>query len=240
MEDLLVIMAKEPRPGRVKTRLQPRLSPEESADLYHCFLRDRIEGVRGLSGIKKAIAYSPPSAARFFARLAPADFALFPQRGKDLSDRLTAAASFQGERPHGAISIIDSDSPDLPPSLVLDSFRLLRGGADVVFGPCHDGGYYLVGMRRPCPGLFDAIPWSTDRVLSASLARAASLKLKAEVLPPWRDTDTFDDLQALYFRLRNLPLDDGRGGQDTLAFLERLLGEGKSARERTFARGGIS
>jgi hypothetical protein len=122
---------------------------------------------------------------------------------------------------------------------VLDSFRLLRGGADVVFGPCHDGGYYLVGMKRPWPGLFDAIPWSTAHVLSASLARAASLRLKVELLPSWRDTDTFDDLRALYSRLRNHPPADGRSGRNTLAFLEKLLRGGISL-EGTVTRGGIA
>lgn len=239
MEDLLVIMAKEPRPGEVKTRLQPRFSPQEAAGLYRCFLQDRIEGAQGLPGIDKAIAYAPPSAGRFFAGFAPAGFALFPQRGKDLSARLADVASSRGGRQHGAISIVDSDSPDLPSSLMLDSFRLLRGGADVVFGPCHDGGYYLVGMKRPWPELFDAIPWSTAHALSASLARAASLRLKVELLPSWQDTDTFDDLQTLYSRLRNHTPGDGRAGRNTLAFLEKLLGEGDRPRG-TVTRGGIA
>lgn len=126
-----------------------------------------------------------------------------------------------------AVSIVDSDSPDLPPSLVLESFRRLHSGADVVFGPCADGGYYLVGMKAAHPRLFEEIPWSTAGVLQASLAKASSLGLKTALLPPWRDIDTFEDLQAFYRR----PGDPSPGGpapgRHTRAYVNQLAEGGK-------------
>ena len=92
---------------------------------------------------------------------------------------------------------MDSDSPDLPRERILQSFALLEGGADVVFGPCLDGGYYLVGLGENRGELFEGIPWSSSKVLQESLARAASLGLTAALLEPWQDIDTFEDLQDL-------------------------------------------
>jgi rSAM/selenodomain-associated transferase 1 len=227
VKNLLVIMGKEPVPGAVKTRLQPRLSEQEAAALYRCLLLDRIEAVRDLPDIDRAIAFFPPSARSWFSRMAPEDFALFPQRGKDLSSRLADIVTARLNGRPEALSIIDSDSPDLPPPLVQESFRRLHSGADVVFGPCADGGYYLVGMREAHPLLFEGIPWSTAEVLQASLAKASSLGLKTALLPPWRDIDTFDDLQAFYRR----PADSSPGapapGRHTRAYVNRLAEGGK-------------
>ena len=217
---LLVIMAKEPFPGKVKTRLQPHLSSDESAALYTCFLQDRFEEMRDLPGTDVAVAYTPAMAVETFTSFVPDSFRLFPQRGSTLTERLTAVtASAFGDR-YRFVVVMDSDSPDLPKERVLQSFTLLAEGADVVFGPCRDGGYYLVGLREARGGIFEGIPWSTSRVLQESLARAASLGLTAALLEPWQDVDTFEDLQDLVRRRTSEEKTDAAPCAKTMAFLQ--------------------
>jgi len=213
-------MAKEPAPGKVKTRLQPRLSPGESASLYTCFLQDRLEEMRDLPGTDVAVAYAPPIAVETFTSLVPDSFRLFPQRGDTLTERLAAVTASAFADRYRFVAVMDSDSPDLPKERVLQSFTLLAEGADVVFGPCRDGGYYLVGLREARGGIFEDIPWSTSRVLQESLARAASLGLTAALLEPWQDVDTFEDLQDLVRRRTSGEETGAAPCAKTMAFLE--------------------
>jgi rSAM/selenodomain-associated transferase 1 len=223
---LLVVMAKDPVPGHVKTRLQPQISPAHAAALYLCFLEDRLRDVASLSGIDGAVAFAPAAAADRFASLVPEGFLLFPQRGSGLGEKLAALFSITLARDYGAVVIADSDSPDLPRSFFRDAFALLEGDSDVVFGPCRDGGYYLVGMKAAAPGLFADIPWSTSRVLERSLAAAGRLRLKAGLLPPWQDVDTFEDLRAFYGRCREFVPGGAPRARQTLSFLEKLAAAG--------------
>jgi len=217
---LLVIMAKEPVPGKVKTRLQPRLSPDESAALYTCFLQDRLEEMRTLSGAEVAVAYTPPIAVGTFTSLVPDTFRLIPQRGSTLTERLAAVTASAFADRYRFVVVMDSDSPDLPKERVLQSFTLLAEGADVVFGPCRDGGYYLVGLREATVGIFEDIPWSTSRVLRESLARAASLGLMTALLEPWQDIDTYEDLQEFVHRRSSGEETNTAPCAKTMAFLE--------------------
>jgi rSAM/selenodomain-associated transferase 1 len=226
VKKLLVVMAKDPVPGQVKTRLQPRLSSADAADLYLCFLEDRLRDVASLPEIDRAVAFAPATAADRFASLAPEGFLLFPQRGNNLGEKLDDLFSTTLALDYEAVVATDSDSPDLPRSLFRDAFTLLAGGSDVVFGPCRDGGYYLVGMKTAAPGLFANIPWSTSQVLEESLAAAARLGLKADLLPPWQDIDTFEDLLAFTGRCREAGPGGETGARRTLSFLEKLAAAG--------------
>ncbi len=222
-KSLLVIVAKAPVPGAVKTRLFPDLTPQEATDLYRCFLQDRIEETVSLKGIDLAICYTPEDAKEYFAAFTPNGFHLFPQRGKDLGERLSNIFVDKLAEGYGAISIIDSDSPDLPKSIVQESFHLLTTGrADAVFGPCYDGGYYLVGLRKPQPELFRNIPWSTPAVLKKTLEIAADRALKTKLLDRWNDLDTFEDLLAYYHRHKDKPLKSGWAGAKTFRHLSRM------------------
>ena len=217
---LLVVVAKAPVPGKVKTRFGPQLTPDEAAGLYECFLQDRLREIRKLSGIHLAIAYTPISAIKKFTALASSGIHLFEQRGKHLGERLNNIFLDKLNGDYQAVSIIDSDSPDLPGHLIETSFqRLISRRADVVFGPCHDGGYYLVGMRRPHPELFKDIPWSTDRVLDATLEKSHQLELKTDLLPKWHDLDTFQDLINFYSKYKKQDRLKSWAGEKTLAFL---------------------
>ena len=220
---LLVVVAKAPIPGEVKTRLIPHFTPEEAADLYRCFLQDRIKEISKLKGIDLAVAFTPADAGDTFARITSNGFKLFAQKGDDLGQRLNHVFLEKLVRGYDAVSIVDSDTPDLPRSIVEQSFQtLMSDGVDAVFGPCDDGGYYLVGMRRPHPELFQDIPWSTPAVLTITLARAARLGIRTKLLPGWNDLDTFEDLIDFYDKHKNQSSDTKGAGEITFKYLSRL------------------
>jgi uncharacterized protein len=194
---VLIIFAKEPAPGQVKTRLCPPLSPQAAARLYGQFLEDVLEEMGKLSGIEVALAYSPPSARAFFQQLAATGRPLTPQAGEDLGERLRQAFDWGFAQGAGTVLIRNSDSPDLPGFVVMEAAEVLdRGGAQLVLGPCPDGGYYLVGLRSPQPELFHHITWSGPAVLAGTLAQAGRLGLSVHLLPSWPDIDTFEDVLA--------------------------------------------
>ena len=220
---LLVVVAKAPMPGEVKTRLNPSLTVDEATDLYCCFLQDRIEEISRLREIDLAIAYTPANAKDYFSRFISNGFHLFSQRGNNLGQRLSNIFVDKLGEKYEAVSIIDSDTPDLPRSIVRQSFQLLMSnGVDAVFGPCDDGGYYLVAMRRPHPELFQNIPWSTEAVLDATLEKARIHGLRTELLPRWNDLDTFADLTDFYNRHKGHISEKKWAGQNTFNYLLRL------------------
>ncbi len=224
---LLVVMAKAPVPGTVKTRLVPHLSPQEATDLYRCLLKDRITTIQTLTGVALAIAFTPSDARDAFTPFADNGLRLFPQKGKHLGERLNNIFVEKLADEFDAVSIIDSDTPDLPASTIRASFeRLMSGQADVVFGPCYDGGYYLVGMRRPHPQLFANIPWSTDRVLPDTLERTRALGVRPDLLPRWNDLDTIDDLIAFYRSHKSKAGQQGWAGEATFNFLAGMEAKG--------------
>lgn len=213
----LAIMAKAPRAGEVKTRLCPPLERAEAADLYRCFLLDKIAQVRTLDGAAPAVAYTPDDGERIFHALAP-DFALIPQRGDDLGSRLANSFSALLSDGYAAALMIDSDTPTLPRAFLEQALELIaRPEVDVVLGPSEDGGYYLIGLRRLHRELFDAMAWSTPRVLAETLRRARGLGLNVVCLPPWFDVDTGEDLERLRASLAALP---GPEPRHTRRFLE--------------------
>ena len=192
-----MIFAKEPQPGQVKTRLCPPLTPVAAAQLYSQFLEDVLEEMTRLPRIKLALAYTPASARAFFQNQAGPGIYLAPQRGEDLGERLRRAFDWGFNQGAGTVLIRNSDSPDLPGALVMEAVEVLTDRrAQAVFGPCPDGGYYLVGLRSPQPELFRDIAWSGPTVLAVTLARARLLGLTVHLLPPWPDIDTCDDLLA--------------------------------------------
>lgn len=220
---LLVVVAKAPKPKRVKTRLSPKLDPEEATRLYRCFIQDRIKEISRLSGIDLAISYTPADSQEFFTRFKSNGFHLFPQKGKDLGERLHNIFADKLQQGYKAVTIVDSDTPDLPRSIIQQSFHYLDlDGVDAVFGPCHDGGYYLVGMCRPYPELFQEIAWSTETVLQDTLEKAQKSGIRATLLKRWNDLDTFEDLLEYYHKHRDKMPDQNWTGCQTFNFLARM------------------
>jgi rSAM/selenodomain-associated transferase 1 len=191
-------MAKAPVAGRVKTRLVPPLSYEEAAELYACLLSDLLGSLRSFSAADLFLNYTPPDAGPIFAKLAPEEFTLFPQNGRDLGERMHAAFRELSDRGYQRVVLIGSDLPVFPGEFLQRAFAKLREPAiDLVLGPNRDGGYYLIGMRRPVGEIFDEMIWSGPQVLSETLKRAETLGLKTAWAPEWRDIDTPSDLAEL-------------------------------------------
>ncbi len=201
----LVLMAKAPRVGLVKTRLTPQLSAEQAAEASRCFIQDMAQNIGALSGdgrIQGAVAFTPAGEEAAFDGLLPRDFLLLAQRGKDLGERLRHAADDLFAAGFGAVCLINSDSPTLPQSLLKEAAAEATSSSDgVVLGAASDGGYYLIGLKRPEPHLFSAIDWSTPRVLAQTLMRAAEAGLAVLRLPEWYDVDDWDSLKTLYQEL---------------------------------------
>lgn len=194
----LAIMAKVPIPGQVKTRLCPPLTPDQAAGLARCFLQDRVEQIAGIEAAEPIVAFTPAEGADELRRLLPGPVRLVPQNGADLGARLDRVLTdLLGDGSPGAIAV-DADSPSLPTAFLRQACaHLLDGTAEVVLGPCEDGGYYLVGLRAPAPELFRAMPWSTPAVLGETLARIGRLGRRLALLPPWFDVDRGEDLARL-------------------------------------------
>jgi len=190
MKQAVAIFAKTPLPGQVKTRLAPRLSPEQGADLYRCMLLDTLARVQTL-GIDTFLFFEGEEA--FFREAAPG-LPLLAQQGDGLGERLEHAFSTLAALGYRFRVVIGSDAPDLPLSYLEDAFHRMAAGSEVVFGPAEDGGYYLVALSGDCGELFREIPWSGPRVLEQSLERAREGRFPVSLLPPWYDVDVSADL----------------------------------------------
>ena len=230
----MAIMAKAPLVGAAKTRLVPPLSAIEAAALSACFIRDasaNIAAAAEQTAIEGYIAYSPPGAAAEFAPLLAPGTQLLPSRRPGLGASLYDAAADLLAAGYGSACLVNSDSPTLPTSLLVDAARALsRPGDRIVLGPAEDGGYYLIGLKQAHSRLFDDIAWSTPLVFKQTVARAREIGLEPVVLPKWYDVDDVDSLQRLGAELLGEDDQGKRGGRyharHTAAFLRSLHGDG--------------
>jgi uncharacterized protein len=190
----LIVVAKRPTPGRAKTRLSPPLTPELASALYESFLFDTLDQMRQVADSHHVIAYLDER--DYFKRVAP-DFELIPQEGHNLGERLDHALTSYLSRGYQRAVIMDSDSPTLPPDYLSQAFKVLSDGADVVLGPCDDGGYYLIGIKRPAPRLLREVHMSTPTVAAETIALAKEEGLNLVTLPTWYDVDDVGSLARL-------------------------------------------
>ena len=200
---VLVIMAKAPRPGSVKTRLVPSLSSHEVISFYSCLLGDTLALARSLSGIEVAIV-CPHSDVRELAQLAGSEVTVVAQKGEGLAAGLTSVFTHFAEQQQKLTIAFNSDSPHLPPSILTDAFEKLVTH-DIVIGPTHDGGYYLVGAKAAYPMLFGGDGMGTSTALERLLSRTRSLGLSVALANRFYDIDVDDDLTRLAEELRLAP-----------------------------------
>ena len=200
----LAVMAKAPRAGRVKTRLSPPLTLEQTAALNIQFLQDTTENLAGIAGSAGLISYTPVGDEALFAGLLPETFALVPQRGDGFGERLLHAAEDILAIGYGAVCLIDSDSPTVPAEAYTQAVEALsRPGDRVVLGPSDDGGYYLIGMKQVHAEPFERITWSTGMVLEETIERCREAGLEVVTLPTWYDVDDAATLDTLTQELLN-------------------------------------
>ena len=200
---VLVIMAKAPRPGSVKTRLVSSLSPEAVTDFYCCLLEDTLALARSLDGVEVAIM-CPESDANEMARLAGVQAKVVAQEGEGLAAGLSSVfAHFAKDHQRRTIAF-NADSPHLPRSVLGVAFETLASH-DVVVGPTHDGGYYLVGAKTSYPTLFAYDGMGTGSALERLLSRTRDLELSVGFADLFYDVDVADDLTRLAEELRLTP-----------------------------------
>ena len=192
----LVVFARAPERGKVKTRLAAALGEDAALALYRAFLDDVCALAAEAAGRRVLAVAGDPTSLEALSRKHGLE--LVQQEGHDLGDRMDR--SIRRELAHGPVCIIGSDSPSLPAAFIRDAFVRLRD-REIVIGPSTDGGYWLVGATRPIPEIFASIEWSTDRVLVETLRRLANTSWG--LLPFWYDVD---DAQSLALLRAHLPL----------------------------------
>jgi uncharacterized protein len=205
---VLVIMAKAPRPGAVKTRLASSLSAETVTDFYCCLLDDTLALARSLEDVEVAIMCPEPDVNQL-ARLSGSEasgneVSVVAQKGEGLAAGLTSVFAHFAEDGKRRVIAFNSDSPHLPRSVLEGAFETLAAH-DVVVGPTHDGGYYLVGAKASHPTLFAHDGMGTESALERLLSRARALGLSVGFADRFYDVDIADDLSRLAAELRLAP-----------------------------------
>lgn len=201
----VAIMAKASAPGRVKTRLVPPLNFDEAAAFNTAFLQDIADNLL-LAGQQTAlapyVAFGPPSSERFFRNTLPDNVGLIDAWLPSFGACLLFTIEEILRRVHGAAVVLNSDSPTLPTSLLVETAEVLaRPGERAVLGPSSDGGYYLLGLKAAHRRMFEDISWSTERVAAQTLARAREINLDVHVLSTWYDVDDVEALGTLHGEL---------------------------------------
>jgi uncharacterized protein len=192
-----IVIAKAPRPGLCKTRLEPLLGPDGCARLQAELVRRAAAWAAAVA--TPYVAFTPADAREEMAALVPEGTTLIDQAEGDLGDRLAAATGQVLAEHGGPVVLIGVDTPQLRPEVGFQALEDLHSGVDVTFGPATDGGYYLVGLREPHPEVF-ALPserWGGEQVLELSLAAAHEAGLSLAMLRPERDLDDEADARAM-------------------------------------------
>ncbi len=202
----ILILAKYPQAGQVKTRLVPPLSPEQAAQWHKASLRAVCERTTScmLNSTQSQpyttnviLVGAPDSQLHSFRKLQLTGIDdYWPQGNGDLGQRLARVVDRTFSGGTDAVVLLGADSPTLPLDYLSRSLSLLET-LDAVMAPTHDGGYCLLSLRRPCPTLFDMIDWSTSAVAEQTRRQARLTKITLADLPPWYDIDSFDDLQKM-------------------------------------------
>ena len=204
----LVVMAKAPRPGTVKTRLAQGLSVEAVTEFYCCLLEDTLALARSLSDVEVAIMCPEPDVnelVRLAGNEAPGGaVSVVAQKGEGLAAGLTSVFAHFTDGDQRRVIAFNSDSPHLPRAVLEEAFEKLAAH-DVVIGPTHDGGYYLVGAKASHPTLFANDGMGTSSALERLLWRTRDLGLSVALADSFYDIDVADDLTRLAEELRGAP-----------------------------------
>ena len=196
----LVVFAKVPEKGRVKTRLEEYYTQDQALAIYEAMLRDVLDLVVRLQDqfAEVSVYWASSSAEMIPQKLAASDptLAHFRQRGEDLGIRMYHAMEESFQRGNKKVILIGCDSPTLPEAFLSHAAEALDK-ADYVLGPSEDGGYYLIGASSLVREAFEGIPWGSSEVLARSLEVLDGLGLRTTLLPVWYDIDRPEDLERL-------------------------------------------
>ena len=202
----LIIFAKAPIAGTVKTRLQPQYSAQAAASLQEFFILNTVELASMLKNIDIELRCAPDDLHPVFQQCRRQyEITTKPQQGQGLGERMENALT-EALTQYSRTVVIGTDCPEITPSYLNKAFLKLKQGADAVIGPAMDGGYVLLGLRRISPALFKNIRWGTDQVLSATQKNLRLLNWKWDELNTLRDVDTPEDLAHFPEILRQIDL----------------------------------
>ncbi len=198
----LIVFAKFPRAGEVKTRLVPPLTFQSAAELYRALLRSTFERVRSIRDVHLVVASAVDTDVPLLRRLleefgSASDVEVRPQRGSDLGERMSNAIDESLREGAASVCLIGSDHPLLAPTHIVEAFAALEAH-DVVIGPAEDGGYYLIGMRASHAELFRNMPYSTADLFRQTLSAAHRSALRVATLPEAFDVDDGEALRRLW------------------------------------------
>lgn len=193
----VIVFARAPQPGTVKTRLIPLLGPDGAAALHMRLVRHALETAAAAALPPVELHCAPDTADPFFRQCADEyGITTQPQTGDELGARMLAALG-EALKQHTRVLLVGSDCPALTPRHLRQAETALRDGADAVFAPCEDGGYALIGLTRTAPELFEDIAWGSDRVMAETRARLKQLGWGWSELETLWDVDRPEDYQRL-------------------------------------------
>jgi len=221
----LILFAKDPVAGQVKTRLSSLLDNSTTLSLYHHFLRDSIEKICSVAGVDRFIGIASDPQTGYFEDVSQRHpVQLFVQEGDSLGERMRRAFENRFKEGYERVVIIGADSPTLPTAYIEQA---LQSQKEVVIGPSTDGGYYLIGMQGKVTDVFESVSWGTDQVLSETLNVLKDQRAEAELLPVWYDVDLPEDLRFLKTHLEWMVHSGLQENKATLEFLNQLHLESK-------------
>lgn len=190
-KNALIIIAKYPEEGTVKTRLKGVLSDQERLKLYVTLLTHTVEKLRAIHGVNTFIAFAPEGSHEYFSQF---NVGLISLHKGDLGIRMFEAFKEVFDTGYQKAALVGADIPDLSASIILSAMNILSDN-DLVYGPAKDGGYYLVGMSRLIREVFEDVPWSSDQTLKKSILKAEEYNYSVDFTETLSDIDTIDDLK---------------------------------------------
>lgn len=194
MKSALIVFAKKPEIGKVKTRLTTEFTPQEATELYTAFLQDALEMYKALPADVR-LYVAPPD--EMPSHLVPQGISTHVQKGKDLGERMLMAFVETFAAGYENAIIIGTDHPTLPTFFIEMGFDMLRKPFQIVIGGSEDGGYYLLGMNEFYPVLFEDMTYSHDAVFDMTFERATTSDAQVVLLPTWYDIDTPADVKRM-------------------------------------------
>lgn len=197
----LILFIKAPGLGRVKTRLQPELTPEQALSLYRAMVEDIVRQLDAAGFWDLKIFFTPADSRGAIKNWLGDQFEYFPQHGDDLGEKMNNAIAEMQKQKYQKAVLIGSDIPTLDATTIVRAFRHLDE-CDVVIGPSKDGGYYLIGMKRPCAELFQDISWSSNLVLNQTIQKARASALEIVQMEQQSDIDTYADVVEFWAFLK--------------------------------------
>ena len=201
--DLVILFTRYPQPGKCKTRLIPALGEDDAAEIHRALTGHTLAAIDAQALAERGALqiYYDGGRPQEMDDWLGKDFYYIKQQGSTLGERMEHAFTDNaaGGQP---VILIGSDCPDLNASLLSDALIALNDH-DMVIGPAHDGGYYLIGMtpqtnKTVCSRIFNNIPWSTNKVFNTTIERADEQQLSVHILPTLHDIDTPEDLRYFH------------------------------------------